>query len=133
MLSDTYFILNSTNNNLKSKVKDENNTELNKNENYSIGNSLNKEQYIYEIKKEMKNNTLLNNLFTSFYIKNSNLSLNKPNNIKPYLYSDNPHKTNQNNSDINLTIEDKFLLNVKFNNDNNKVATNMSRKNFQRI
>jgi len=133
LLSDKNSILNSANNNLISKVRDGNNIELKKNENYSIINSLNKEQYIYEIKKEIKNNTLLNNLFTSFYIKNSNLSLNKSNNIKLFLHFDNPKKINQNKSGINLIKKDKLLFNAKFSNHINRVDTNINTKNFQHL
>jgi len=116
LLSENKSILNSTNNNLIYKEKDKNNANFKYNEDYSKVNTINKEQYINEMKKEIKNNTLLNNSFTSFYIKNKNLSINKPYNIKPF---SNHNKIYQDKSNINLMLKKNLSRDLYSKIDNN--------------
>lgn len=65
---------------------------------------IDKQEYINEIKKEMKNSSLINNSFTSFYFKNNN----PKNNI------------NQNNSFLISELKNKISVGVKLNKSRSK-------------
>src|SRR5271169_4690998 len=121
LLSKKNSILNSSkniiNNNLIPKVKKENGINFTKDESPFKLNAFNKEQYIYDMKKEIKNGILLNNSFTSFYIKNNNLNLNKYNNTRSFIYFDN-HK--EEDSIIIPVLKDKLSLNLKLRNSRSK-------------
>jgi len=75
--------------NLISKVKEEKITKFENNEDFYSIEGLNKEQYINEIHKEIKKSTLLNNVFTSFYIYNKGSKLNKGSNSNSFINTEN--------------------------------------------
>jgi hypothetical protein len=123
--------INITKNSLTSKLKDENSIKYINNDNYYIVDASDKEQYIYNMKKEIKKGSLLNNSFTSFYIhNNNNLNLNKLNNIRSF-----NNEIDQVKSMYIPTSKDKWSFGVRFKNNrsyylNNKVGNNINTNKF---
>ena len=103
--------------NLISNETKENNMKFYNNEDYFNMVVLDREQYINNMDKKVKNGTLLNNAFTSFYINKKSLKLNKRN--KNISFINIYENINEINQDINK-INKLQLLKDK----NNNISTN---------
>jgi hypothetical protein len=104
--------------NLISNETIENNNKSYKGKEYFNKVVLDREEYINNMDKELKNGTLLNNVFTSFYITKKSLKLNKLNKNISFINKD--ENINGINEDMNK-IKKLQLLKDK---NNNSISTN---------
>jgi len=81
---------------------------------------LDRDEYFNNVDKEVKNGTLLYNVFTSFYINKKSLKLNKRNKNKNISFINNDVNINQNNQDINKMNKLELLK------DNNNISNSFT-------
>jgi hypothetical protein len=130
--------INEANSNFISKVRDINIIKSGDNEKYNKNDGLNKEQYINQMNNNIINDKLLNNIFTSFYIKKNNLNINKPNKIKSYINNDNNNALNEDRSHLNNILKDKLffdteLIKSRSRKLNDKVGNNVNTNNINEV
>jgi len=122
LILNNNIIINNSNDqfniNLISNETIDNNNKSYKDKEYFNKVVLGREEYINNIDKEIKNGTLLNNVFTSFYITKKSLKLNKLNKNISFINKD--ENINGINEDMNK-IKKLQLLKDK---NNNSISTN---------